>query len=189
MSFSFSMMVDDSHTGRARASLRPRETAPPLVVGPAAVATFRLPLTGSRLSKIQMLRWDCVKDDCIELLDAKSGSQKVPLRPERVPGSRSSSASTAIPGSSPASLRHARPVLQRPWQRIRENAGLKQVRLHDLLHSFASRALPLGETRPVIGKLLGHSDIETTARYAHLARDSIHDAAERIADSIATDIL
>ncbi len=42
---------------------------------------------------------------------------------------------------------------------------------------------------PVIGKLLGHSDIETTARYAHLARDSLHEAAERIAGSIADDIL
>ena len=41
----------------------------------------------------------------------------------------------------------------------------------------------------MIGKLLGHSDIETTARYAHLARDSVHDAAERIADNIAADIL
>ena len=41
----------------------------------------------------------------------------------------------------------------------------------------------------LLGKLLGHSDIETTARYAHLARDSIHDAAERIAESVAADIL
>ena len=40
-----------------------------------------------------------------------------------------------------------------------------------------------------IGKLLGHSDIETTARYAHLARDSVHEAAERVAGSIAGDIL
>ena len=68
-------------------------------------------------------------------------------------------------------------------------AGLEDVRLHDCRHSFTSRALALGETLPVIGKLLGHSDIETTARYAHLARDSIHEAAERIADSIATDVL
>ena len=60
---------------------------------------------------------------------------------------------------------------------------------HDLRHSFASRALALGETLPVIGKLLGHSDIETTARYAHLAQDSIHETAERIAESIAADIL
>ena len=75
------------------------------------------------------------------------------------------------------------------WDRIRKRAGLDGVRLHDLRHTFASRALALGETLPVIGKLLGHSDIETTARYAHLARDSILDAAERIAGSIATDIL
>ena len=54
---------------------------------------------------------------------------------------------------------------------------------------FASRALALGETLPVIGKLLGHSDIETTARYAHLAQDSLHETAERIAESIAADIL
>ncbi|MDE0717312.1 MAG: hypothetical protein OXH64_05160 [Rhodospirillaceae bacterium] len=56
-------------------------------------------------------------------------------------------------------------------------------------HSFASRALALGETLLAIGKLLGHSGIETTARYAHLVHDSIHAAAERIADSIGADIL
>ena len=66
---------------------------------------------------------------------------------------------------------------------------LTDVQLHDLCHTFASRALALGETLPVIEKLLGHSDIETTARYAHLALDSVHDAAERIADSIAAGIL
>ena len=63
------------------------------------------------------------------------------------------------------------------------------AQLHHLWHSFASRALALGEGLPMIGKLLGHSDIETTARYAHLAHDSIHEAAERLADSIAADIL
>ena len=62
-------------------------------------------------------------------------------------------------------------------------------RLHDLRHSFASRALALGESLPMIGKLLGHSRIETTARYAHLARESVHESAARIADSIAAELV
>ena len=66
-----------------------------------------------------------------------------------------------------------------PWEIIRERAGLEDVRLHDLRHSFASRALALGESLPMIGKLLGHSQIETTARYAHLARESVHESAAR----------
>ncbi len=79
--------------------------------------------------------------------------------------------------------------LDHAWRTVRAAAALEDVRIHDLRHSFASRALALGETLPVIGKLLGHSDIETTARYAHLAHDSIHETAERIAQSIAADIL
>ena len=75
------------------------------------------------------------------------------------------------------------------WQSIREKAGLDDVRIHDIRHSFASRALALGEGLPIIGRLLGHRRIETTARYAHLARDSVKESAERIAVSIAEDIL
>ena len=58
-----------------------------------------------------------------------------------------------------------------------------------LRHSFASRALALGESLSMIGKLLGHNKIETTSRYAHLARDSIKASSARVADSIGTDIL
>ena len=76
-----------------------------------------------------------------------------------------------------------------PWEIVRARAGIENVRLHDLRHSFASRALALGESLPMIGKLLGHKQIETTARYAHLARDSVKESAGRIADSIAEDIL
>ena len=79
--------------------------------------------------------------------------------------------------------------LQHPWRRIRTRAKLPDVRIHDLRHSFASRSLALGETLPVIGMLLGHSDIETTAHYSPLAPDTLHDAAERIASSIAAEIL
>ncbi len=68
--------------------------------------------------------------------------------------------------------------------RIRERAGLEDMHLHDCRHSFASRALALGESLPMIGSMLGHSEVKTTARYAHLARDSVHEAGERVAARI-----
>ena len=54
---------------------------------------------------------------------------------------------------------------------------------------FASRALALGESLPLIARLLGHTKIQMTARYAHLARDSIRVSAARVAASIGKDIL
>ena len=71
------------------------------------------------------------------------------------------------------------------WQTARARAGLDDLRIHDIRHSYASRALALGESLPMIGKLLGHRQIETTARYAHLTRGSVRASAARIADSIA----
>ena len=75
------------------------------------------------------------------------------------------------------------------WDRIRKLAGLDGVRLHDLGHSFASRALALGEGLPMIGELLGHRKVQTTARYAHLARDSVRASTAKVAESIGADIL
>ena len=63
--------------------------------------------------------------------------------------------------------------------------GLVDVRIHDLRHSFASGAVTLGESLPMIGKLLGHTQVQTTARYAHLAADPVKAAAERVSNSIA----
>ena len=74
------------------------------------------------------------------------------------------------------------------WYRVREPAGLADVRLHDLRHSYASRALALGESLPMIGRLLGHAKLQTTARYAHLARDSVRESAARVAASIGADL-
>ena len=79
--------------------------------------------------------------------------------------------------------------LHHPWGRIRARADLVGVRIHDLRHSFASRALALGESLPMIGKLLGHTQVQTTARYAHLANESVKASGSRIADSIGADIL
>ena len=158
---------------------------------PSAVAAFRLLLlTGCRMSEIRDLRWEYVKDDCIELPDAKTGGRVVPLGPEAravlsaIP--REEDNPWVIAGRLPGS--HLTD-LQRPWRRIRKQAGLEDVRIHDLRHSFASRALALGESLTMIGKLLGHTQVQTTARYAHLARDSIQTAAARITGSIGGNLL
>ncbi len=74
------------------------------------------------------------------------------------------------------------------WQPIRARAGLPEVRIHDLRHSYASRALALGESLYTIGKLLGHSRVSTTARYAHLMRDAEKAAASRVGESIGVHI-
>ena len=153
---------------------------------PSAVAAFRLLLlTGCRLSEIQFLRWEYVRDDCIELPDAKTGGRVVPLGPE----ARAVLAALPREEDNPWVIRDRLPGshitdLQRPWRRIRARAGLEDVRIHDLRHSYASRALALGENLTMIGQLLGHTQVQTTARYAHLARDSIQNAAARITGSI-----
>ena len=71
---------------------------------------------------------------------------------------------------------------------VRRAAGLEDVRLHNLRHSFASRALALGLSLPMIAKLLGHTQLQTTARYAHLAPSSAKTVANRVSDSLAHDL-
>ena len=158
---------------------------------PSAVAAFRLLLlTGCRMSEIRDLQWENVKGDCIELPDAKTGGRVVPLGPvaravlSAIP--REVDNPWVIAGKKPST--HLTD-LQRPWRRIRKRADLEDVRIHDLRHSFASRALALGESLTMIGKLLGHTQVQTTARYAHLARDSMQTAASRITESIGGNLL
>ena len=156
-------------------------------------AIHLLMLTGCRKSEILTLRWTDVDPEAgeLRLADAKSGPRTVQLPPAAVGLLETLPRRNDSPWVFPGRDRDGRlgGGLDRAWRLVRASADLEDVRLHDLRHSFASRALALGETLPVIGKLLGHHDIETTARYAHLASYSIHDAAERIADSIASDIL
>ena len=157
----------------------------------AVVAIRLLMLTGCRLSEIQKLRWEHVDLAAGELRlpDSKTGGRAVPLAPSAVrllaglP--RDEDNPWVIAGRKPAS--HLTD-LQHPWRRIRERAELPDVRIHDLRHSFASRALALGEGLPMIGKLLGHTQVQTTARYAHLARDTVKASAARIGDSIERDL-
>ena len=158
----------------------------------SAVVAFRLlMLTGCRLSEIQKLRWEHVDLDAGELRlpDTKTGGRAVPLAPSAVrllqSLPRDDDNPWVIAGKKPGS--HLTD-LQHPWRRIRARAELDDVRIHDLRHSFASRALALGEGLPMIGKLLGHTQVQTTARYAHLARDTVKASAARIGDSIDGDL-
>ena len=75
--------------------------------------------------------------------------------------------------------------LGKPWRRICAKAGLTDVRLHDLRHSFASVAVGSGMSLPMIGKLLGHTQPGTTARYAHLAVDPLRAASNLIGAEIS----
>ena len=131
-----------------------------------------------------------VEDGELRLPDSKTGARMVPLSPAAarvltdIP--RINGNPWVIPGFKPnkhlSDLNHY-------WDRVRERADLQDVRIHDIRHSFASRALALGESLSMIGKLLGHNKIDTTSRYAHLARDSIKASSARVADSIGADIL
>ena len=75
--------------------------------------------------------------------------------------------------------------LQPFWQRVRARAGLKDARIHDLRHTFASTAVASGQGLPMIGKLLGHTQVQTTARYAHLAADPIKLAVNSVSNQLA----
>ena len=75
--------------------------------------------------------------------------------------------------------------IQKPWQRIRAAAGLDDVRIHDLRHSFASIAVSGGDSLYLVGKVLGHRQSRTTERYAHLKDDPLRAVANRTSERIA----
>ena len=161
-------------------------------VSPYAIAALRLlMLTGCRLNEILTLRWDDVDRTAGEfrLRDGKTGARMVPLTP---------TAETVLAGlarlpANPWVIVGKQPgthlsTITADWYRLRAHAGLDDVRIHDLRHSYASRALAAGESLSMIGKLLGHADIQSTARYAHLARETERVSAARVGGSIGADI-
>ena len=156
---------------------------------PWAIAAIRLlTFTGARLSEIITLRWDYVSEEhsCLLLPDSKTGRKAIRLNaPARellqtIP--RLDGNSHVICGEKPG---HHLVNLEKPWRRIRAAAKLDDVRLHDLRHSFASVAASGGQSLVVIGKMLGHSQPATTARYAHLADDPVKAASDQVGACIA----
>ena len=70
------------------------------------------------------------------------------------------------------------------WDRVRTRAGLKDMRLHDLRHSFASFLVNSGCSLYEVQKILGHHNPKVTTRYAHLAQESLLRAANVVSKKL-----
>ncbi|TIV73079.1 MAG: site-specific integrase [Mesorhizobium sp.] len=164
------------------------------IYGPHVTGAIRLlMLTGCRLREILNLRWSEYDDQrgLLLLPDSKTGRKTVVL----------SSAAQAeldslprvgeyvIAGQSAATEKEKpRADLKKPWAAIAGRAGLTDVHLHDLRHTFASVGAGDGMSLQIIGKLLGHADAGTTQRYAHVDVNPTRAAANAIAGKIVSAI-
>ena len=143
-------------------------------------------LTGCRKSEIVRLRWSEVRDDMLMLVDSKTGPRKVPLNSQArriLDGQPRGESAFVFP--SPNDPSRPRCGHLRLWYRVRREAGIEDVRLHDLRHTHASHAVMNGVPVPVVSRMLGHSNVRTTLRYAHLSDRDIEAAAERVGQEIA----
>ena len=144
-------------------------------------------LTGCRKGEIVRLRWQEVDGDRLNLRKAKTGPRRVFLSAQ----ARAIVERQRTPADSPwvfPSVRNpARPRGDKLalWYRVRCEAGLEDVRLHDLRHSVASHAVMLGVPLPVVARLLGHRQSSMTLRYAHVGDREIEAAAERVGQAIS----
>jgi integrase len=155
----------------------------------SAIAAVRLlTLTGCRLGEIMRLKWEYVDfpGRVLRLPDSKTGAKVVHLGQPAIEVLKAIERIEDNPWVITGTLQGA-PLydLQPFWQRVRARAGLKDVRIHDLRHTFASTAVAAGQGLPIIGKLLGHTQVQTTARYAHLAADPVRMAADQVSGEIA----
>ena len=143
-------------------------------------------LTGCRKSEIVTMRWRDLDGNTFNLGDAKTGPRKVFLNaPARAVLARQPRTGSAWVFPSP--LDPGRPLSSHLplWYLVRRQAGIEDVRIHDLRHTFASHAVLQGVPLPVVSRLLGHKQPSMTLRYAHVGDREIEAAAERIGVTIA----
>ena len=142
-------------------------------------------LTGCRKNEIMQLRWQDYRGGHLHLIDSKTGPKMVFLSPQAraiLDGIKGRRGKFVFPSS------HGKPhtSLSVIWLRIRSAAKLGNIRLHDFRHHYASIAIRNGESLATIGMLLGHSDPDTTLRYAHLDDGMMHQAVAKITASMIT---
>jgi integrase len=139
---------------------------------PYSIAAIRMLMyTGCRSGEILNLKWSDVflTEGYLHLKDSKTGEKTIPLNEsaKAILGNlRQQKGNPYIfvgekPGTCLTTLKTA-------WTKVRRLAGLEEVRIHDLRHTFASLAIKQGVDLYTVSKLLGHKNIATTTRYAHL---------------------
>jgi integrase len=145
-------------------------------------------LTGGRRGEIIGLQWAHVDFErhCLQLRDSKTGAKVIYLNPPALELLASLPRTSTNPHVF-VGKRTGGPLggIDKVWFRVRAAAGLQQVRLHDLRHSFASMAVAGGLSLPIIGALLGHKHAATTGRYAHLSADPLRTANDMVGMRIA----
>ncbi len=162
---------------------------------PYITAAIKLLLfTGARVSEILSARWDWVdwQNRVINLPDSKTGAKPIFLSD---PALRVLDELKQMPGFdvNPHIIHghikgHALVNLAKPWKKICETAGLADVRIHDLRHTAASIGVAQGLNLPIIGRILGHTQAQTTQRYAHVDTDPALIAANTIGSYLAKSI-
>ncbi len=145
-----------------------------------------LSCTGCRFSEIRMLKWCEVGTATLDLADSKTGPRTVYLNSKaREIINRQRCADS--PYVFPSPTEPSRPLWRKLslWDLVRRRAGIEDVRLHDLRHTYASHAVMQGVPLPTVAKLLGHRHVSMTLRYAHVADREVEAAAERIGNTIS----
>lgn len=175
----------------SRASKHLRKDQRETVIGEHAAAALRMLIfTGARLREILHLKWEHVDfaRGLLLLPDSKTGKKTIVLNAPAlaVLSGLSRVGCYVIAGDrAGTSGEGPRADLKRPWAVVTRHAGLDGLRLHDLRHNFAAFGAGGGMGLPIIGKLLGHSQPQTTARYAHLDADPLRKASNSIGATIA----
>jgi integrase len=161
------------------------------LIGEHAAAALRLLIfTGARLREVLHLKWEHVDFDrgLLLLPESKTGKKTIVLNAPALAilSGLTRTGSYVISGNSAGGPNERpRADLKRPWMAVSRHADLNGVRLHDLRHNFAAFGAGGGMGLPIIGKLLGHSQPQTTARYAHLDADPLRRATNTIGATIA----
>jgi integrase len=152
------------------------------------VAAFKLlMLTGCRRNEIATLKWESVHYTHLDLPDSKTGRRRIPLPRAAYDILMALPRRDGNPFAILGKTEHRHITdLERPWFRIRARANLTDVRIHDLRHTYASVAMQNGTDPFTLKEILGHKNLSTTLRYAHLSDDAVQKAAGKIANRMAS---